>query len=324
MLITLFSDIHILKNPKPTYREITENWFNRFIEETSSKSDILFFLGDWHDNDRQIAVDDLHFSNKCFSILKEHFKEIHMIPGNHDCYFRNNSSVNSISHFHDGKQVFVYEKSTNLNVDGVEFCFVPWGDESNICDVMLCHYDIQGFSLDNGKASPHGKTYNELFEKSPVVISGHYHRYQQKKYKNGTITYLGSPFELTYGEEGKESYFWYFDTTSKSLKSNQNNWSPRHYNIFMPEDLKGKEGNFIRVYNDVLVDALDRTSYCDVAVNIVESAVKISDALEQQESTTIDILDTIDIVVDGTNIPEIDKKEKISKKLKEYFRLCKK
>jgi DNA repair exonuclease SbcCD nuclease subunit len=324
--ISIFSDIHILKNPKNIYKEITNDWVDKFIKiSKENNSDILFFLGDWHDNDRQISVDDLHFSNDCFSKLKNNFEKIFMITGNHDCYFRNSSLVNSVSHFHDGEQVFIFNKTEIVEIDNIKFCFVPWGEEPLKADFLMCHFDIQGFSLDNGRPSIHGKNKSELFNYSDFVVSGHYHRFQRKKYKDGTIMYLGSPFELNFGEEGKDSYFWIFDTESKSFNEIKNTWSPKHYNIFNEKDLIGKENNFIKIHKESILENLDRSKFKDVSISIMDSPILMGEEkIEKLDNSSVDINEIIDIVVSNNDTIDEKQKPQLKEKLKKYYETCKK
>jgi hypothetical protein len=70
-----------------------------------------------------------------------------MIIGNHDLFNKNSTDVNSINIFRDIPNVYVIDKSVEIDINGKRSLFVPWlGDlstyKTSSFDMMFGHFDI--------------------------------------------------------------------------------------------------------------------------------------------------------------------------------------
>lgn len=319
MKYLLFSDLHLLKNPKSAYKTITKEWFDwvsGILKREKEEYEGVIFLGDWYDNWKHISVEELQFSYECMCRLVSNAHEIHMIPGNHDCAFRNNASTNSLSIFNDGVKVHVHTWTTVIERDGKDLVFVPWGDELNHGDVIFGHFDIKGFSMNNNHKSSHGYSYTDLLKYSDLIVSGHYHHAQKKKYKYGTIQYLGSPFQLNFGEAGKKSFIWEFDTNDLTLTPIENTFSPQYITIDKKEQLENSEGNFIRVSDPSIIREIDESKFAGVKT---QSYKQVSNSLTEKINVDfeVDLESIIDEVVE-TEVPK-DYRDGTKEKLKAYY-----
>lgn len=117
---------------------------------------------------------------------------------------------------------------------------------------LVAHLDVMNFDYGNGQVSDKGLTLEEL-SNFKRVISGHYHKYQQK----GNLTYIGSPFSHSWGESDQTKYIGQYDTETDKLALIETTL-PKHVTLEIDlnecppnEDLDsyfiGNAGNYIRV-----------------------------------------------------------------------------
>jgi len=146
----------------------------------------------------------------------------HLIIGNHDTYYKNTNSINSIREFYEN-DFRIYESAEVVEFDGVPILFIPW-----ICDdnrdatlelirntdaqVAMGHLEIAGFEMYRGSPVSHGDD-RSLFNKFDLVYSGHYHH----RSSNGNIHYLGSHGEFTWSDYDDPKGFHIFDTETREL-----------------------------------------------------------------------------------------------------------
>jgi hypothetical protein len=79
--------------------------------------------------------------------------------------------------------------------------------------VLFAHLDVKQFDYGNGQISESGLDLQDLY-KFKKVISGHYHKFQER----GNLTYLGTPFSHSFGESDQEKYIGIFDDQTGILE----------------------------------------------------------------------------------------------------------
>ena len=152
--------------------------------------------------------------------------DFHMIVGNHDTYYKNTNSVNSLQELVDGKHsnITVYPETTEADFDGCKILFVPWINSENMSSTMkmlktstaqICmgHLELNGFEMQKGFFMDHGWDKNE-FNRFDMVMSGHYHH----KSDDGHVYYLGTPYEIYWNDWGDPKGFHVFDTETRQLE----------------------------------------------------------------------------------------------------------
>jgi hypothetical protein len=106
----------------------------------------------------------------------------------------------------------------------MKFAFVPWINEENkkkfekflaMTDAQTCigHFEFGGFEYAKGIKSDRGMG-TKGFEVFDAVYSGHYHLSSSKK----NITYIGTPYEMTFSDMGDEKGMWILDTKDGSIE----------------------------------------------------------------------------------------------------------
>jgi DNA repair exonuclease SbcCD nuclease subunit len=149
--------------------------------------------------------------------------------GNHDTYYKNTNDINSIQELLSQYDQFtVIDKPTQLKFDELSIDVVPWITNENLestvnyieqsDSVMLCgHLEIIGFQVMSGVKHLHGLT-PKMFNKFEMVLSGHFHIKQSE----ANIYYLGSQYQMNFGDVSSKKGFHILDTKTRDLEFIQN------------------------------------------------------------------------------------------------------
>lgn len=157
----------------------------------------IFILGDFFDSRKQIDWRVLNYTIEFFSKLQELDKPIIIVVGNHDIYFKNTISENSVSFLAKMfSNVSIIDKTQFVKFNDKNLLFVPWLvdelDDNNPtklqikeADMVLGHFEFINFQLLPGVMSTHGFSDDDY--KNKRVLSGHYHIGSERN----SVKYLG-------------------------------------------------------------------------------------------------------------------------------------
>ena len=235
MKIAIVTDTHFgVRNDN----RIIADHINSFFDEQ------FFPYIDTHSIDRVIHLGDVCDRRKYINFvtssqLEEHLiKPIHerniptdMIIGNHDVYFKNTNEINSMGQLY-GHSFYnfgcYWEKPVERNYDGLNVLLVPWICDENYevtmkaieetdAQILMGHFEIQGFEMYRGAVNHNGLVKN-IFSKFDMVLSGHFHH----KSTHGNISYLGTPYQMTWSDYDDPRGFHILDTNTRELEFIQN------------------------------------------------------------------------------------------------------
>lgn len=262
--IACISDIHLgVHQDSQTWHNIAltyANWLRSTLIEHNIQDIII--AGDVFHNRHEIGVNTIHAAYKFFDVLKDF--NIIAITGNHDCFYKDKSDVNSISIL-SNSNVVVYQELHNLNINGKSFAFCPWGtsiDNIPKSDIIVGHFEITNFKMNHHKVCDHGLATESLLDKAKLIISGHFHYREHRKYSNGrSILYLGSPHELDFGDRDQVKGISILDTDTLEIDFIENTISPKHKKIPVSKLVDGSindidklvTGNIISLFVDTKV-----------------------------------------------------------------------
>lgn len=109
---------------------------------------------------------------------------------------------------------------------------------------LFCHADVVGFDYGNGILSQEGLKVKDL-KRFELVISGHYHAYQEKK----PLIYLGTPFSHTFGETDQDKFIGVFEEGNLELLKSP---FPRHRTFEVDcneqESFEWDSGDIVRMF----------------------------------------------------------------------------
>lgn len=193
-----------------------KNVFFPTLEEHGVEA--VIHMGDAFDSRKSIDYQSLEWSKRVvFDHLKKY--DVHMIIGNHDTYYKNTNNVNSPGLLlQTYSNIKTYSEASEVKIGGLKILFLPWINQENqeqtlkliqktTSKVAMGHLELQGFRVNRQLIMEHGLD-SKLFDKFERVYSGHYHT----RSTNGTVFYLGNPYEMYWTDVNDTRGFHIFDT----------------------------------------------------------------------------------------------------------------
>lgn len=211
---------------------------------------------------------------------------LYIIAGNHDIYSKNTSEVNALAELIGVNDTWINYCTApkTINIDGIDILLLPWINDENYDECMVAirttnaqicigHLELKGFEMQRGHVADHGMD-PSIFDKFDLVISGHYHTRSTK----GNITYVGTPFQMNWGDYGEKRGFHILDTDTRELEFIENPYSLFNKFIYndtgMDQELLTKQldnEHFEGVYVKLIVEKKTNPYLLDLAISYIES-----------------------------------------------------
>lgn len=265
--VLFFSDLHLgVHQNSQTWHNIAldvAKWINEVMVE--NELDTIFFAGDVFHDRHEIGVNTLHIAQKFFDVLKNY--NVHILPGNHDAFLSSSVEINSVEILQK-PNISVYSKPTTISIGDKKVTFCPWKTQISSLeevDMLVGHFEITNFKMTTTKVCDHGDSSEDLFEKAKVVVTGHFHLREHREYDNGKyVLYLGSPYEMDFGDRGHKKGVSIIDFKDFSVEFLENFISPKHYRVKISELITKQyedlpsiiKNNIISLYVDNQIDTL--------------------------------------------------------------------
>tara|TARA_R110001606_G_scaffold96378_3_gene213488 strand:- start:7136 stop:8203 length:1068 start_codon:yes stop_codon:yes gene_type:complete len=316
-----------------------DSYFAKFYDETFfpdlEKRGIktVVHLGDVFDRRKYINYNTLQSCKKYFfDKARDMGIDIHMVPGNHDTYFKNTNDVNSPELLlREYDNITIYPEVTELILDRRKILFMPWicsenykssmqAVEDTDAEVCFGHFEFAGFIMYKGFANEHGMSAGD-FTKFDLVCSGHFHH----RHKIGNVAYLGNPYPITWSDYDDPRGFNIYDTVDNNLEFVENPNSifrKFHYddedetfnNLIENLDWKDLEGKIIKlivikktdfVKFDNFVDKLYTTN--PLELKILEDFSEFEDEAVGDEAINLeDTMTLLNDYVDNIQTEDVD------------------
>ena len=315
MKVAIITDQHFgaRKNSK-LFHDYFLKFYNNVFFPTIEKEGIttVIDMGDTFDSRKGIDFSALSWAkNNYYDRLQEMGVKVHTIVGNHTAYYKNTNQVNAVDLLlREYDNVTVYSEPTEVMLDQLPTLFIPWINQENeektfkliqntTCPCAMGHLELQGFRVNKQIVMEHGLE-GKLFGKFDKVYSGHYHT----RSDNGTIFYLGNPYEMFWTDVGDTRGFHIFDTDTITHEPINNPFRLFH-NIYYEDtnyqtfDTREYENKIVRIIVRKKSDTkkfekfVDKMYSCGVAeLKIVENfAIQEAEDFEAFESEdTLSIL----------------------------------
>lgn len=215
MKAALLADLHLgVKKSDLTFQESQMRFFKQqLVPELLDKDiDTIIVCGDVFDTRQSLNVNTENVVIDLFKNILKDFK-VHIIVGNHDMYHTTTTEVNSLKSLDLLPNVTVYEKPTDIEFDGQSVLMLPWVTKYEDFDMIVlnhykyafAHLDIVGFDMGSNMLSTAGVCAKQVIEKIEHTYTGHYHNRSHRVYQGGqTITYVGSPYQITRGDRNQD------------------------------------------------------------------------------------------------------------------------
>lgn len=340
MKLAIISDTHFgHKNDSLFFLEESLKYFEEqfFPYLLQNKIKNVIHMGDLMDRRKYINFNTLHqVKDKFIRFFSDNDIKLHITLGNHDTFYKNTNFINSINElFGDSDNIILYDKPTELQFETLKIGIVPWitNDNENDCldflqttsaSILVGHFEINGFEVVTNIRHSSGSD-SAMFSKFDKVLSGHFHLRQSKS----NIHYLGTQYELSFGDVNSKKGFTILDTDTRELEFIEN--TRKIFNIIKYDDVNGFEkpdaskikNTHVKVIVvnkkkpkifDMLMDAL---ATCELQELTVIEDFENND----NEDSEVDITqDTISIIASEVDMNEnIQNKDKIKMIIKELY-----
>lgn len=232
------SDIHVgVHQNSSMWHDITLKWAGWLRDSLKSTgvSDIIIPGDLFHYRD-EIAVNTIHVVADLLDIWKDF--NIVLLVGNHDAFYKDKSDINSLSILNGRRNVHVISTPKQIRYLGRKLMFCPWGtslDQIKPSDIVFGHFEIMTFKYNQHKICESGMKSDGLISKSPLIITGHFHLREERKYDSGTVLYVGNPFQMDFGDAGSTKGYYILDLKTSEYEFFENTISPKHHKIKLSE-----------------------------------------------------------------------------------------
>lgn len=302
--IFLIGDTHValgFPNKVDKWFKIHQQYFKEFLipllKEKVKPGDIIVHLGDLYDNRNVIPINLMNFVMDMIEEISK-IAPFHCIVGNHDSWAKSASEINTIRPLKYMPNVFVYDKTTKIEFEGLNLLMMPYIHHkkeqieviksNKDCEYLFCHSDLNGCKMH--LTSVAHKNLNKIdiedFSVFKKVYSGHIHIVQ----KNKNFTFVGSNFQMDRNDMGDQKGIFILDPHTGDEEFIENKVSPVFRKVY------------IRTEQDVLdLYDIEDTDYIDLLISnsLLMKKRKIRRKLEViLEQKTFETIDYIDDVVE--------------------------
>lgn len=340
MKVAIITDQHFgaRKNSK-LFHDHFLNFYNNifFPKIEEEKITTVIDMGDTFDSRKGIDFSSLAWAkNHYYDRLKDMGCDVITVVGNHTAYYKNTNEINAVDLLlREYNNVRVISEPTELNIHGLNILFLPWinpeNEEKSIrmisntqCKVAMGHLELQGFRVNSNIVMEHGQD-SKVFDSFTKVFSGHYHT----RSTNGTVFYLGNPYEIYWTDVNDQRGFAIFDT--KTLNHYHVNNPYNIFEIINYEDTPYKDFDFLNYKNKIVKvivkkksNQLEYEKFLDKLYSSNVSEVKIVenfDILDLDDIQEIDFEDTLSILDRYIQESEIEmNKQKLKNIIKEIYK----
>ena len=265
----------------------------------------VIHMGDAFDSRKSIDYQSFEWAKRVvFEPLSKY--DVHLITGNHDCYYKNTNNVNSPNLLLQSyPNVKTYSSPTEIKVGNLNVLLLPWicmeNEEQSLklikntkSKIVMGHLELQGFHVNRSVVMEHGLEAN-IFKNFTKVFSGHYHT----RSDNGTVFYLGNPYEMYWNDVNDPRGFTIFDTETLE-HTPVNNPYRLFYNIYYEDtpyqmfDVSEYENKIVKVIVRKKSDTKQFEKFIDKLYTANISELKIVENFQIQESEDFEAFDSED------------------------------
>lgn len=234
--IAVISDSHFgVRNDSAVVLEWQHKFLNDVFFPALDTHHVTHVLhgGDYGDRRKFVNFSTARFIEQAYRApLRQRNIIEHVIIGNHDCFLRDSTHINSVEELyrHDPSLV-IHSEPTEISIANTDILLLPWVCDSNRaasmkyiehsrCAIVLGHLEISGFQMYRGMPNHEGLSPN-LFDRFKLVMSGHFHH----RSSNGLIHYLGAPYAMVWSDYRDPRGFHLLDTDTHELTFIENPYS---------------------------------------------------------------------------------------------------
>ena len=312
MKVAIITDQHFgaRKNSK-LFHDYFLKFYNDIFFPTLEKEGITMVIdmGDTFDSRKGIDFSALSWAkNNYYDRLHEMGVTLHTIVGNHTAYYKNTNEVNAVDLLlREYDNVTVYSEPKEVLLDKLKVLFIPWINQENEKDTLnlikktkaniaMGHLELHGFRVNKQVVMEHGLD-SKIFDKFKLVYSGHYHT----RSDNGTVFYLGNPYEMFWNDVNDTRGFHIFDTETLEHIPINNPYKLFH-NIYYEDtnyqtfDTREYENKIVRIIVRKKTDLKKFEKFVDKLYGANVAELKIVENFAIQESEEFEAFESEDTI----------------------------
>ena len=233
MKVAIITDQHFgFKKGSKIWLDYFQKFYDEVFFPTLKKEgiDTILDLGDTFDNRKGVDLRSLDWAkSNYFDIIRDNGMKMISIVGNHTAFYKDTNDINTIDlMLREYDNIRIVEECEEITVGGLPILFIPWINSENDaktyqmikdskCRVAMGHLELNGFVATHGHVMDVGADF-ECYNKFKHVFSGHYHT----RSNNGSIYYLGNPYEMFWNDVNDKRGFHIYDTDTLKLKTINN------------------------------------------------------------------------------------------------------
>lgn len=226
MKVAIIGDTHFgCRNDNPIFYEHFAKFYEFFFAECDLASvGAIIQTGDLFDRRKNINFLSLsHANRQFFDRIEDRQLPLYVISGNHDCFYKNTNTVNSVRLL-SKPWIRVVDTVPETHIIGdLAWDFYPWLCDANSdairklareskSTVSVGHWEFANFPLHPGTPAIGGIDHNFL-DRYTRVFSGHYHTSSERD----NVLYVGTPYEMDWNDYMDPKGFWIYDTITGEL-----------------------------------------------------------------------------------------------------------
>ena len=310
MKVAIITDSHFgARKGSKLFHDYFEQFYKNIFFPTLEQYGIttVIHMGDAFDSRKSIDYQSLDWAKRVvFEPLKKY--DVHMIVGNHDSYYKNTNSTNSPQLLlKDYLNIKTYSSPTEIKIENLNVLLLPWicadNEEQTLkmikktkAKVVMGHLELQGFRVNRQIVMDHGLEAN-IFKNFTKVFSGHYHT----RSDNGTVFYLGNPYEMFWNDVNDSRGFHIFDTETLEHTPVNNSYK-LFYNIYYEDtnyqtfDTREYENKIVKVIVRKKSDIKKFEKFIDKLYSSNIAELKIIENFDIQESEDFEAFENEDTI----------------------------
>jgi len=134
MKIAIITDTHYgARKGSKLFHDYFEKFYDDVFFPTLEEQgiDTIIHMGDAFDSRKSIDYQSLEWAKRVvFDRLKNY--NVHMIVGNHDCYYKNTNNVNSPQLLLQSyNNIKTYDSAAEVKIGNLDVLFLPWINQEN-------------------------------------------------------------------------------------------------------------------------------------------------------------------------------------------------
>lgn len=305
MNFAIITDTHYgARKGSQVFHDYFEKFYSEIFFPTLDDKNIktVVHMGDVFDNRKGTDYWSLEWAKRVvFDPLRERGITSYVLVGNHDAYYKNTNSINSVDILlSEYNNIIPVSKIGEYNIHGLNTLLIPWicsdNSEKSLSmisssksKVAMGHLDLNGFEAYKGHIQKSGMD-PDIFKSFELVLSGHFHTRSDK----GKIHYVGNPYEMFWNDLNDVRGFCILN--SKTLEIDYINNPFTMFERIVYEDTPIKGFNFSKYNNKIVKVVVNKKTKIKNFENFI-------DRLYKSNIHELKIIESIEIV-DFENLSE--------------------